>query len=862
MRRIVYSPKAYVYIQNDHGVIDLSDKVVSGNVSRKVNQVSTAEITFQNPNRMFTTPGQPTFRPMDKITIFLQRLPGVPCHTFTGYLDQTPYYQMYPGVCTIRASCTLKRLQYTYFDPGVPFFIKFLARYGWVLDGTGTLIGNSPFDANPANADDATVRASRTMSDLLYASLVHIAGLDSSKILIESLPTDIYDRIRKIYNILDDENKENDAVFDRFLKDFIGELSLGDGGSASGSVINNGITLDTLTPEQSGVFDTLMSVGDAMKVSPKFRLAAVETGLVESDLRNLNYGDASSKGWRQELTSNPRYGDGPNGATNVAASARRFYDECRQFDHGQSAGELAADVQRPASQYRGRYAERVTDAQRLIQQYDAKRSSNPLSTNTVDQSTTSQKSERDGGTPVTDNRGSTALSQMVKGVSPSGWPGPGGAYGASRSYGGHAGVDVPSTLGAIWYAAADGVVTAVSNSWTEGTGCVVIRTTQNIPNYPNNVRLGYGGTQSISVKIGDQVKAGDPIAVGGSHGSGPHLHFFMRTDDAPANGTMDPTAFAKAAQGGSTPVGGPGSSDPGSSSPSSETSLGYDDALVIAKSAGVFTAMNFPQAIDIAESELLYGNKSLMNDQPLMPFIDQLAKGTLRSYQSLPNGDFYAWHPDYFGTLGTAPYFSINDIEIMDGNINLSDDALVTHSYVVGATLPDGGIDLNRKLQTRGVVTVFNATDFLNIDPKATAEKAQNAKGKKGKDEQLEEPFLGTKAAALNFLQKYGARPAVEDAPFIRSHAFETMYAFQNFMLAWSRQFLTTFTFTFMPELYPGGLVTFEDHGIQMYVDEVTHSWDYSSGFHTQANLSAPAAVHQHSDKIGISSGLVRGGTP
>src|SRR3954464_4711741 len=152
MRRIVYSPKAYVYVQTDNGVYNLSDLVVSGSVSRKVNQVSSAEVTFQNPYRQFTSPGNPTFRPMDKITIFLQRLPGLPCHAFTGYLDTTPYYQMYPGTCTIKASCTLKRLQYTWFDPGVPFMINFLDRYGWRIQGDGS-IGNSPFDDDETIAD-------------------------------------------------------------------------------------------------------------------------------------------------------------------------------------------------------------------------------------------------------------------------------------------------------------------------------------------------------------------------------------------------------------------------------------------------------------------------------------------------------------------------------------------------------------------------------------------------------------------------------------------------------------------------------------------------------------------------------------
>ena len=61
--------------------------------------------------------------------------------------------------------------------------------------------------------------------------------------------------------------------------------------------------------------------------------------------------------------------------------------------------------------------------------------------------------------------------------------------------------------------------------------------------------------------------------------------------------------------------------------------------------------------------------------------------------------------------------------------------------------------------------------------------------------------------------------------------------AHQTFNLLWSRLFLTTFQFTFMPELYPGGLVGLPDHGLQLYIDGVTHTFDYESGFTTEAAL-------------------------
>jgi hypothetical protein len=76
----------------------------------------------------------------------------------------------------------------------------------------------------------------------------------------------------------------------------------------------------------------------------------------------------------------------------------------------------------------------------------------------------------------------------------------------------------------------------------------------------------------------------------------------------------------------------------------------------------------------------------------------------------------------------------------------------------------------------------------------------------------------------------------------VRSAIYEMLLAYQQFLTAWSTQFDTPFTFTFMPEIYPGGKVAFPGHGLQMYVQEVVHSWDYAeSGFTTVATLSCPA---------------------
>lgn len=100
------------------------------------------------------------------------------------------------------------------------------------------------------------------------------------------------------------------------------------------------------------------------KAREVFKRAAVQTGLVESGLTNPSGGDADSAGWRQERASlypNP---------TNIAASAKRFRKEFQQhYDRGELSYEVAAQVQRPAAQYRGRYREVAPKAAAILQGY-------------------------------------------------------------------------------------------------------------------------------------------------------------------------------------------------------------------------------------------------------------------------------------------------------------------------------------------------------------------------------------------------------------------------------------------------------------------------------------------------------------
>lgn len=86
----------------------------------------------------------------------------------------------------------------------------------------------------------------------------------------------------------------------------------------------------------------------------------------------------------------------------------------------------------------------------------------------------------------------------------------------------HTGIDLALNTGDKVFAAFDGVVRLAKYNGGYGN-CVVIR-------HYNNLETLYGHLSKINVKVGQAVKAGDVIGLGGStgHSTGPHLHFECR----------------------------------------------------------------------------------------------------------------------------------------------------------------------------------------------------------------------------------------------------------------------------------------------------------------------------------------------
>lgn len=110
---------------------------------------------------------------------------------------------------------------------------------------------------------------------------------------------------------------------------------------------------------------TIFLVGKELKVNDKVMLAAFETGLVESYMSNVNWGDRDSVGVFQQR---PSQGWGsPQQCNNVNHAAHEFFGRAiksDQDDPNKSPGQLAQSVQRSA--YPGRYDEKEGEARKFI----------------------------------------------------------------------------------------------------------------------------------------------------------------------------------------------------------------------------------------------------------------------------------------------------------------------------------------------------------------------------------------------------------------------------------------------------------------------------------------------------------------
>jgi hypothetical protein len=935
MRRFVYAPDINAYVATDNGIIDLSQDVISGSVTRRVNAVSSAELVLQNPKRKYLKKGDPIIKPMDRIVIYLTRI-YKPTLVFSGYIDRAPYDQLFPGPVKITASCTLKRLLHTYWDPGLPFVTRWLSQYGWMYDNaTGTMLDPS---RNLYNAD-----FSGGLGHLLRAVMHDVGGwsiqntdTEHNTVHVMKLPDTFIEKTRKMIKNQLQANENQEALIQNVIDNLLTKEGVFSGYAANSPTFEDNTRDNNPLPKNianktwgATIYGEAVTVGNgpggkyrpmALDAANKYDLdPAIFFGLVRQESNWGHVDDVNSAG-ALGLTQvvPPKYGYSKeqllgDAALQLDVGAHYLSDMYKQFQKWELA--LAAYNAGPGNvlKYGGipPFKETQDYVPKVVGYADEERA------NMANAGKSGPKQGKVGDVKAS-NSGFFEDTSMR----------PGGAAQDQTGYtfkikGNPYGDDnfifraiydsnVPSDHIQIYVPGASNKGTPQAAAWTNHS--VTLETsfgrdpfatatslapTVSVPNMTPAQMVGKGGvtgpafnnskpiTKAVLAYIqktfgpltvtAGWVPANDP----GPHASGGEHPMGLAWDIVPTEGWTEnarPRMYALARWAGWFPGAGDGGGATSNASAQPHATpvegnkvirwVGWDGATnhgwgnhlhisvvgdavaqdipgIDPKDAAGFQAGNqaygttgvqvgqaeltqlaastvfgielgFPAVADVLESEALAGKRALANDVPLFEWIEFICKASGRNFQSTPTGDFLAYYPDYFNWANQVPYLIISPIETIDLSIDISDEELTTHVFTTADTYIDGQITILDKMASTvaSVEETETFTSLVNVDEKFDP---------------------------IKFLRRYGARPWQENRPEIKHSFLQFMYGWMVFLDKWSKQFYCSAEFTFLPELFPGTLVEFATKDLIMYVNEVTHNFDRTSGFTTSASLVSPS---------------------
>jgi phage-related protein len=127
--------------------------------------------------------------------------------------------------------------------------------------------------------------------------------------------------------------------------------------------------VDNRTDKQK-VTDEIVAVGKSMGASDAAITAALATGLVESNLANINHGPDGSTGVFQQRDFQEWTKGGTRDRNKVSDSARTFFEKFNETDASLSPGQRAQAVQRSA--FPDKYDARMAEAGQLYQESQAR----------------------------------------------------------------------------------------------------------------------------------------------------------------------------------------------------------------------------------------------------------------------------------------------------------------------------------------------------------------------------------------------------------------------------------------------------------------------------------------------------------
>jgi hypothetical protein len=887
MRRFIYAPDVQIYIGTTYnGVIDVSQDVISGSVHRVLDGVSTATMQLQNPKFKYTRDkhGRPVFRAMDRIVISLQRI-YQPMQIFSGYLDEVPYEQFVPGPVTLNASCTLKRLLYTWFDPGLLFVTKKLEEFGWFYDSV-----------NGALTDPATgfggMDIGGGLGELMQMLLVEVGGWTPETIKVEALPKGFLDKTVSIMQgqmagLQHELDKVDGIVKQLMTSEGIqpgqqgvtggtgGRGKAGIGGAAGGTVVvPNGVGVckvlgyaahelgqpyvwghedETEGFDCSGLMQFIWN-----KVGIHFGGRTAQAQYGTGDLVPMSGGDSW---WDNMLPADlVFFGYSENDIRHVA-----LYIGNGQMIHAANHrdGVIASSVTREDGVYPWHGAKRIIEGGCV-------------------------------GTPSGNSAGTQAGGQagrratMKDGVivwQDNGKPAGGDALAAWSQQ--HPNSGFPKE-GAVWVV--PGATSATGA--TKGTG----GTPTNLNNVPEHTIFGYAQLAQIWKNAGGKPDMADVMAAialaesGGDVSSwNPHppddsyglwqINYYgnLREERTKSFGDpkkllTDPIATARAAVAisGNSPLGlhnwstwlNKDESSPQSYlywlyakhdvNPSGSTVPSNIQGGVVTPgtggTGGTAGTVSSPQ-VQLGEGTTVGGaienaNSVVLGTQILFPTVSsEVGSELFTGERALYNDVSLIKWIQTACTASGRKFMSMpnGDFVAFYPDYFRWDETNDTIMDIRDIEIVSGNITFtDQELTTHYFTTIdIDLSGSISFDDEFRSLVASV------ESPEIFESLVNTPVGfdPAVFLQRYGARPLVDVQIDIKNPVVQYLYGWTHFLLKWSKLFQCELQTTFLPEIYPGMLVQLVSKEIQLFVEGVTHSWDRESGFSTSMELVAPSTT-------------------
>lgn len=880
-KTLVYTPGVRAWVAREGKQYDISADIVGGSILRNENAASTIVLRLANKDLRYNG----LFHRMDRITIFLKRVKWV--QVFSGYLDSVPLLALRPGVATLKATCTIKRLKHTIWDPGLP-------------ESAALLQGSAQRDADIQESEDGLGQADAGLGSLLRRVLVNVGGWDNKNLHIQEIPQSFIDYLTMSLTSLTESNQKQSQKFKELLLG-AGDTSGGIGSSAGRSYDT---TSGTYSLGQQHYVSEIIAAVDERAMGPTARDVSVGQGIREAgqagasaNATNLSPGGNDAEAWENVATVGTEYeeqskdsdaaiiaiavalveselhmwanpsvpeslnfpNDGipPGGGDhdsvglfqqrsegwgtisqrmNARASAGMFLNALNKYDwRNMDPGTAAARVQKPRADLEYKYGLRVQDAKALVRaartgQQNGQVAPIPAGVGAV--------TDTVGNIPGLGGIGNSTQTPSGPGevaASAAGRPNPdseGAIQWAMTQLG------LPYVWGATGPASYD--CSGLTTMAFRAVGLNIGRTTyeqsaQGTSIAPSQVRRGdlvFPHSGHVVMWLGDGTilhapTSGDVVKIAPVYFDISSAYAIRRYCD---NGGPGPASFQPPAMMGpglppapgvGTAAGGSGGTTGGSSEP-------------IARN--LFSYMFEHEKFQSKTSLMFTGEKAYINDEPLLQIVQSLSRAGLRCFQSAPNGDLVFYYPDYFGIDGKQFILNLEDIEMKDVHIDFNDDSLTTHVYVAGDHQFGQGVPVNELgwLTTHGVATVENRQLFGALMALA--------------------PGFPEAMDGLEIMRTFGVRPLRQEFTSIASKELEFLIAVQLFLQKWAEQYATTVEFTFMPELLPGMRINLSGHNMQVYVTQVSHTFDFENGFSTTAVIMAPSNPNAKNvaDRLGV----------